>query len=311
MTIEQLNYVIVLSEELSFTNACQRLHLTQPALSQSIKTLENQLGVILFRRTTSELEITYAGEQFVKAARQIMETKRNLLAVIDDINNLERGRLTIGVPNFRGQVVLSRTLPRFKERYPNIELSVIEENTKRLSEITEKGLVDISIMNLPDEYENLSFIHLLEERILLAAPPTHPMCNKYRNKDQDFDNLPSVSVTSLDNEPFIILKHGHKLRQTTEEIFRQNNIGKNIVLEVNNLPTAQQLVANGLGFTFEGEMAARFAVQNPRPVFFTIRGTVPTYSIVAAYKTGSYLSHTTKAYLQIVRETFSSSFQIM
>ena len=69
MTIEQLNYVIVLSEELSFTNACQRLHLTQPALSQSIKTLENQLGVILFKRTTSEFEITYAGEQFVKAAR--------------------------------------------------------------------------------------------------------------------------------------------------------------------------------------------------------------------------------------------------
>ena len=306
MTIEQLNYVIVLSEELSFTNACQRLHLTQPALSQSIKTLENQLGVILFKRTTSEFEITYAGEQFVKAARQIMETKRNLLAIIDDINNLERGRLTIGVPNFRGQVVLSRTLPIFKERYPNIELSVIEENTRRLSEITEKGLVDISIMNLPDAYENLSFIHLLEERILLAAPPLHPICKEYRNMEQNFRNLPSISLADLKDEPFIILKHGHKLRQTTEELFRQNNMGKNIVLEVNNLPTAQQLVANGLGFTFEGEMAARYAVQNPRPVFFTIEGNVPTYSIVAAYRTGNYLSHTTKAYLQIVKESFSN-----
>lgn len=306
MTLEQMNYVVVLAEELSFTNACLRLHITQPALSQSIKGLEKQLGVLLFRRTTSAISLTYAGEQFVQAARSILETNRNLLSKLEDISNLERGRLIVGVPNFRGQIILSKTVPAFKKRYPNIEFSVVEENTEKLLEITEKGLVDLSIMNRPGSASLLTVVPICDERILVASPPDHPLCAGTDPENQDFSDLPGIHVSKLRDEPFIILRGGHKLRETTEKLFREKGLGKNIALEVNNLPTAQQLVANGLGFTFIGEMAARYVVQSPRPVYLRLLDAAPTHSIVAAYKTGSYLSHTTTAYLRLVRDTFSN-----
>lgn len=309
MNIEQMNYVVVLAEELSFSLACQRLHISQPALSQSIKNLEKQLGVVLFRRTTTELQITYAGEQFVKAAQKILATQNTLFDILDDISNLERGRITIGVPNFRGQIILAKTIPQFVERYPNVEINVIEATSSKLIEQCAKGLVDVAIMNEPDSIRGISFIPLFQERILLAAPPNHKICSRFDSEKQDFKNLPKISISELNGENFVILKPGHKLRETTNTIFEQTRIKKKIVMEVNNLLTAQQLVANGVGFSFEGEMAARYAIQTPKPVFFEIENYSKKSTIVAAFKIGAYMSHINEAYIQIVKNAFQGLSQ--
>ncbi len=304
MQIEQFEYMLALSEERSFSAAAKRLFITQPSLSQSVKSLEQQLGVELIRRTTSEMTFTYAGEEFVETARQIIDLKNRYISKINDMNNLQTGKLTIGIPNFRGSIMLPQTLPIYHQRYPKVTLSIVEAASSSLELLTVKGQTDVSIIQLPIASKQLSYEHITTEKMLLAAPPEHPCCKDLINKPQDFSNLPTISLNELRNEAFILLKHGHRMRQTCDKAFKYANITPNNYLEVNNLLTAQRLVANNFGFTFIAETSARFSNQILSPIYFRLSDSNIQWELVAAYRSDSYLSNITRAYIDLVKEIF-------
>lgn len=305
MQIEQLEYMVALAEEKSFSAAAKRLYISQPSLSQSVKSLEQQLGVELLRRTTSEMSFTYAGEEFVDTARKILDLKNRYIAKINDINNLQAGKLTIGVPNYRGAIILPQTLPLFSQKYPKVTISVIETTSSSLEELTAKGRTDISILQLPISSKNLSYEYITTEKLLLAAPPGHNVCHKYQESKQDFSHLPTINISRLKDEPFILLKYEHRMRQTCDKLFKYANITPNICLEVNNLLTAQQLVAHNLGFTFIAETAAKFSSQEPSPIYFRLSDVDIQWPLVVAYRKESYISNIVREYINIVKEQFS------
>ncbi len=170
MELRQLLYAIKIAEEKSFSKAADQLHLAQPSLSQQIIKLEKELGVRLFEREYSPLRPTYAGERFLETAHKVLDLIEQLRKEMEDVVTLDGGLLTIGSLPITGAHIMPLVLPIFKEKYPGIEIRLMEETTSNLELLTARGATDISILSLPVQDSNLEWEEILEEEICLAVP---------------------------------------------------------------------------------------------------------------------------------------------
>ena len=124
MNLNCYQYVISIAENASISKAAKELFITQPALTKYLNKLEADLGVRLFDRSISPLQITYAGELYVQEGRKIIEMHKRLNQQISEMSNMQRGRLTIGINSERGSWCLPVLVPEFRRLYPGSELKI-------------------------------------------------------------------------------------------------------------------------------------------------------------------------------------------
>lgn len=293
MELRQLQYAAKVAEESSFSRAADKLHIAQPSLSQQIAKLEQELGTQLFDRSSSPVQMTYAGELFVEKAGRILDLVQELQKEMQDVANLQKGRLIIGSLPITGAHLLPGVLPIFQKQYPGTDVVLIEETTLRLEELTAKGGTDISLLTLPLADPGLAYVPILTEQIVLAVPPGHRLAaGKSR----------PVHLPEVEGEPFILLKRGQGFRQLVIELCRTAGFTPKIVFETSNIETARSLVAAGMGLTFVPEMVASTEGDNPQPVYMRLEGS-PSRTIVIAYRAGRYLSKTAKHFIEMMQET--------
>ena len=137
-----LEYFLVAAEELNFTKAAKKLFISQQSLSNHISNMEKEFDVILFNRTTP-LTLTYAGQALKAKARQMLELRDETYRELSDIKDFSVGQLTLGLSHTRGRVILPEILPVFKERYPNIDLKLVEGNSSELADDLLHGNIDL------------------------------------------------------------------------------------------------------------------------------------------------------------------------
>lgn len=145
MDLKHLEYIVAIAEEKNISRAADKLYISQPTLSLFLSKLEQELGVCLFNRLKNALTLTYAGEIYVQAAKEILSTKKQAYKIIEDIIDFKKGHLTIGIPPDRGTTILPSIFPRFHEKYPGIKIDFIEENTNTLETLTQQGHIDFSL----------------------------------------------------------------------------------------------------------------------------------------------------------------------
>ena len=129
MDYKQYDYILTVAEEKSISKAAKKLFISQPSLSQYINRIEKHLGVNLFDRSTTPLELTYEGELFIETALKIKQLNEQLKKKFDDITELKSGRLNIGLTPSKANNPLPIILPCFKKNYPNIELIITEASS--------------------------------------------------------------------------------------------------------------------------------------------------------------------------------------
>ncbi|MFC4302900.1 LysR family transcriptional regulator [Cohnella boryungensis] len=289
MEFRQLLYAIQIASERNFSRAAEKLHIAQPSLSQQLSKLEKELGVLLFKRSTNSVELTYAGSVFVEKAQQIVDMADQLRREMEDIADMRKGRLVVGSLPMTGSHVLPHVLPAFREAYPNIEVVLTEESTRRLEQLTASGGTDVSLLSLPLIEPSLAYVPVLEEGICLAVPPDHPLAEpQYR------DTL--ISVARLKDEPFILLKKGQGFRAIAHDLCTAAGFSPAVVFESGNIETVQSLVAAGMGIAFLPEMVVRRDWQGRAPVYLKLRDN-PTRTLVIAYRKGRYLSNAAEAFI--------------
>lgn len=298
MELRQLQYALRIAEEHNFSRAAEKLHIAQPSLSQQLSKLEKEIGVLLFQRTTNSVELTYAGSIFVQKAQQIIDMVEQLKREMEDISEMKRGRLVIGSMPMTGSTILPFVLPSFQTAYPNIELVLIEETSANLEILTSQGQTDLSLLMLPLKEDTLVYDPLLEEKIVLAVPPGHPLASLYsRNKE--------VPVSSLKNESFIALKKGQGFRKLTEELCEQAGFTPQIVFESSNMETIQSLVAAGMGVAFVPFFISKRAWSEMSPVHLPLQGH-PTRSLVMARRKGRYMSKAAEAFVEVMKNVLAA-----
>lgn len=296
MELRQLQYTLQIAAERNFSRAADKLHIAQPSLSQQLSKLEKELGVLLFQRNTSSVELTHAGEKFVEQAQAIISAVELLRQEMSDISQLRTGRVVVGSMPITGAHLLPHVLPAFKHKYSDVEINLLEDSSMNLEKLTAGGQTDLSLLSLPLESPALAYEVLGEERIDLAVPPDHPYAQR---SGQGIRTL----LSELKDEPFIVLKEGQGFRKMTVELCREAGFEPRIVFESNNMETVQSLVATGMGVTLVPHFIARAPRSEFVPVYLPLAEPVPTRTLVIAYRRGRYLSHAAEAFIETFKAT--------
>lgn len=302
-----LEYFLIAAEELNFTKAAKRLYISQQSLSNHISNMEKEFGVVLFNRTTP-LTLTYAGQALKARARQMLDLKDETYRELNDIKDFSIGKLVIGVSHTRGRVILPEILPRYKERFPNIDLHLVEGNSSQLDNDLLHGEVDLIIGMLPFKVDDVETVPICEEEILLAVPDA-VLEKEYPGRLSEIKAQLSTHIdfSLLKNCPFLLINKGNRVRTIADDIFEEAHMTPRIVLETENIETVLALAAKGMGITFYPRMfisGHESIRQIKAPINFYSLDYARAHGVLAiGYHNGHYMSQATKEFIRIAKET--------
>jgi len=238
MDIRQLRYLVALAEERHFTRAAEREHIAQPALSQQIRRLEEEVGIALVERTTRRVAMTEAGRVLVGRARRILSELNAAEAELQSLRGIQTGHVSVGAMHTMGPVDVSLALAIFHERHPGVELTVREQSSEELAEMLREDELDLAFLSVTERIESHGLgLHLLvSEELVVILPPTHPL--RARS---------GVRMAELAGEQFISYRQGARLRELLEHAAREANFDPQVMLESNESQRIRRLVARGMG----------------------------------------------------------------
>lgn len=169
MDLKQLAYFLAIAEEGSITKAAERLHIAQPPLSQQLKLLEKELGVVLMERNTRKIQITDAGRLLRNRAKQILELAERTSKELKDLKEGLQGTLSIGTISSAGEALLPLKIQGFHEKYPGVDFHIREGGTFEILELIKSGVVEIGIIRTPFNQDIFEYINLPDEPMVAGA----------------------------------------------------------------------------------------------------------------------------------------------
>ncbi len=249
MDVKYLNYFIMIAKKKNITKAAEALYISQSSLSQYLARLEQEVGAELFMRTKGELVLTTAGKLYLDAAQEVVKIRSDLYHNINSLNN--SGYISIAVTSIFGLQILQDIIPRFKEKFPDVFLDITEMDVPSLTNRLLEDRIDCGIlaMNQTTQFERKQFFVLKEEKILFAVPGNHYYSTQNPTSVITFKEM----ITKFKSENFLLPRKGSTLRYSVDKIFANEGFIPRVLCELNNIPTAQCMVEQGVGVTFIGE----------------------------------------------------------
>ena len=309
MGSKQDEYFLAIAEAGSISQAARRLYLSQPALSGSLKRLEEELGTQLVFRDASPLRLTQAGELYLRYVQENRERERRLRQALARMEQEPSGTVRVGLNFWRSSLVLPKVLPRFQARYPNIEVEPVEGSHQALAAQLEQGRLDFALFHRPNSYPQFAFRHLRYERILLAVRRDAPALGQLPPAllAQPLPHLSWAELTAFRDTPFLLLKKGQNLREQADYLFQSAGFPPKIALTTSNLTTALNLAAEGGGATLISEAVLEGGPLSPRLRFFTMGDPIARWEVGLAYPTGKELRGAVQLLAQAIQDTFGDT----
>ena len=238
MELRQLRYFTALAEELNFTRAAERLHISQPPLSAQIAQLESELGVKLFDRTSRKVSLTDAGATFLRDVRVIQTRLKEATQRVQDIHSGLAGRIEIGVSGSHFLGPLPQCISDLAKAYPDIDVVLNEMAPNDQLEALREQRIDVSISRQIIEDEVLCSEALWPDPLWVALPRGHALAG----------DTGVLSLSALAGEQFIMLRRDTS--RFAQQIFNaclQKGFTPNVVHAVSEVPAQLSLVSAGLG----------------------------------------------------------------
>lgn len=244
MNSRQLMYAIELSEVCNFSQVAEKLNITQPALSKQILSLENELGVKLFDRSTTPMTLTAAGESFIAQAKELLFRQEQLAHSMSRFQSGQSGRLVIGISPFRALYMIPQIAKKVRERFPGVQVFLHEVGSDILRKEVADGKYDFAIVNLPVEESILDVIPLDVDTLVLAVPNSmlHLLPDAARSHNE-------INLKDCQSLPFISVSKTQEMRILFDRICAQNDFVPEIAMEVVGLTTAWAMTQEGIGAT--------------------------------------------------------------
>jgi DNA-binding transcriptional LysR family regulator len=256
MTLRQIECFVAIVREGSFTRAAQRIHLSQPSLSEAILDLERELGKDLFSRSRRQVRLTEAGRVFEPYAARVMATVESGRQAVTELDGLRHGSLVVGASTTPGVYVLPRLIGKFRARYPGITLTLHIANSRAVEEQVRAGHLDLGVVggHVLGAGEECLAAGLVDE-LLLIVPPRHPWAKQK-----------AVPARRLQDQPLLMREQGSATRHVTERALQQAGLRCPAAMGLDHTEAIKQAVMAGLGVALvsvhavRGEVAARHLV---------------------------------------------------
>lgn len=238
MELRQLKYFLKAKEFLNFTEAAHSLNISQSTLSQQIKQLEDELKIPLFNRIGKRITLTEAGALFSTYALQSINKSQDGLELLKDLNNLNTGKIQIGV-TYALRHVLTKALIEFAAQFPKIQFEIVFATSKELVDKLNHFELDVILT-----FEEIVKENHLNYQIIFTSPMTLVTSIK-----SDLKKKTSISLKEISKLSLALPAKGYSTTQFINEAFSKNNLHPRISIEINDIPTLLELVRTGNWYT--------------------------------------------------------------
>ncbi|MBQ9562227.1 MAG: LysR family transcriptional regulator [Lachnospiraceae bacterium] len=302
MNDRQLKYILTVAETRNISAAARQLFISQPSLSAMILSIEEELGTPLFDRSTTPLSLTYAGECYVEAAREILSIERDMLRKIQETSETVRGPLSVGCSSATSSLIMSFLIPKFLRRYPEVRLQIIEDHAPELGKYLQSGEADVlctpALLNEATFHKKV----LSHEDVILLAPPFFRPKSLREIPGKPF---PVYDGSELNGMPFALMKIGHMTRELQDQVLREESISPQVLLETERWETCLSMVENNLAFTLLPYSKLKKDVFQGKIRAFSTHADV--YREVCLYwRKNALLPQVTKTFLAFTEEEFAA-----
>jgi DNA-binding transcriptional LysR family regulator len=275
VNLHELDVFLAVIEEGNFSEAGRRLHLSQPAVSQSIRGLEQRVGAALFVRQGRQVRLTEAGQTLEPMARELLGVARRLEETMSALEGTVAGEITVGCSTASGKYLLPRLIARFRRDYPDVRVNV--QVTSREGVL--RGLLDghlaLGVSSKRLDHPDLAVQHFFDDDIALIVPAGHRWA-RFRQ----------IYPDDLLDEPIILREEGAGTREVLEEALAERGISRdmlNVAMVLGNAEAIEVAVEEGLGVAFISRLAAAHGVALGRVVEVAVEGLELTRPITMAY----------------------------
>ncbi len=297
-----MEYFIALANERSFTQAAEKLNITQQTLSAHIAGVEKELGVQLVERTVP-LKLTYAGEVFLNYARSFQESKRKLMHVMGEITHDERGCLRVGVAATRGHIIMPRVIARFRQVYPHVSVELHEGENVELIEGLKSGYLDIIVAYVPYSQPGFDMEVVYRDEVVLCAS-AKLLHSIYGNKtDEVIDKVVRTqSLLPMKECPFMLVGKRDVSGEIARQMFEKDSFNPEFVVTSKNAETLLELAEEGVGACFcPGEVVVSTYPEGSHADLHVIRlGEVAHYPVHGAFRKDDTVWSVVRSFRQIL-----------
>ena len=272
MTLNELRFVVALAKERNFRKASEKCFVSQPALSLAVKKLEDDLGVLIFERSHTDISPTVVGLKIIEQATRALEEVAHIREIAKQGNNQLAGPFRLGLIYSVGPYLLPEIIPILRRMCPDMPLDIEENLTVQLEAQLKSGAIDAAIVGLPFDVPGIKTQVLYDEEYVVMVPISHAWANKV-----------SIVADDLVDENVLLLNSGHcyshQVLAACPDLSKKGQ-----VLQGNSLETIRNMVASNLGITVLPCSAATERYVNPLVKVIPFSAPVPVRRIALAWR---------------------------
>ncbi|MCQ6557335.1 LysR family transcriptional regulator [Paenibacillus mendelii] len=294
MDLRQLSYFLEVAQHASFSKASQSIHLSQPTLSKMVKSLEDELGVVLLDRSTRKVVLTEAGKLVQTHAQAVINAQQQLLAAVVDLKEMRKGQFTLGLPPVIGASFFPRVIADFHQLHPDIEIQIVEEGGKRIEQLLIEGKINLGVIVLPVDEQLFEAVPIVKRHLNLVLPLTHPMQHSSK-----------VRLTDLRDEPFILFRQEFNLHDRVKEACIREGFEPRVAYESTQWDFIYELICANQGISLLPEtICARLDPEKVR----VVRLIEPSihWDLAIIWKKGGYVSHAAQGWIEFAKGVFTN-----
>lgn len=289
MHIESLKVFCDLVEMGSFSAAASHNFVTQSAVSQQIRALEEKFGRKLLDRNRGFVRPTGAGQVFYEASKDIVHRFREMENRLQHLSNVIAGSIHVLTVHTVGLYELSGPVRRFLRSYPHVHLRIEYSRSNRIYEDVQKGDADLGIVAYPSRRPQLALIPFREDRLMLICPPNHPLAKHQR-----------ISIKKLAGQDFVGFERDLPTRKQTDRILRRSGVEVRYKMELDNIETIKRVVEIGTGCALLPEPAVHQEIKNRTIAAVQIRDETLLRPLGIIYRLGQLLSPATEKFIKFL-----------
>ena len=240
MELRHLRYFVTVAEELNFTRAAEKLNTVQPSLSQQIKDLEREVDAQLLERNNRKVELTEAGQAFLKEALLSLEHAERAVQAARQIAHAHKGQLNIGFVPVAEMKIFPYIMPNIRAHFPELKALFHSLTDAEQFSALRQGSIDIAFTRYRDQSDEFESVQIFDEPLTLIVPKNSP-----------FAEMPYVSIKKFENQDFVISDEqaSPQLHKIIDDFFRQSKLNVNVVQYSTNILLNVNLVGMGVGWS--------------------------------------------------------------